>query len=194
MHRSLDTISEDDETVRTSSTEPTEYTDLPEVTPTARTFDADTIRRQNQANQALKEKIELEQQIAHLQKQLRDKDKTSAATASNRREAERTPQRPVPTFPPDPPFSPHGLTPRVPRPQDVAYQEALKREKHQEVDQTIDEMENFKSEAGIFKMFSKLRCLHRHLPTTTTPMSPRRPTSLAKTMSGKRGIASFAPT
>ena len=166
MHRSLDTISEDDETVRTSSTEPTEYTDLPEkVTPTARSFDADTIRRKNQANQALKEKIELEQEIVRLQKQLRAKEKTSAAPDYTRREAERTPQRPTPTFPVDTPFSPHGLTPRVPRPQDVAYQEALKRDKRQEVDQTIDEMETFKSEAGILYL-NTILCINDYLQCT----------------------------
>ena len=56
MNRPLDTISEDDE--RTSSTDPTDYSELPEVTPTTRSFDPETI---------------LEQQIKRLQQRLRIK-------------------------------------------------------------------------------------------------------------------------
>jgi hypothetical protein len=153
MNRSLDPISEDDE--RTSSAEPTEYSDLPDVTPKTRSFDPETIRRQNQANQALKEKLEIEQQIQRLQQRLREHEQVRAETASISRATERTP-RPVLTFRPDTPLSPHGLTPRVPRPQDVTYQEALKRGQDQETGKTIEKMENFKSEAGIFNMFPKL--------------------------------------
>jgi hypothetical protein len=61
MHRSLDTISEDDEQeqVRTGSTDTTEYSDLPEVSPKTKTrsFDPATIRRQTEANLALREKL-----------------------------------------------------------------------------------------------------------------------------------------
>ncbi len=58
MRRSLDTISEDDEQARTGSTDTTEYSDLPEVTPKTRSFDPATIRRQNEANLALREKLQ----------------------------------------------------------------------------------------------------------------------------------------
>jgi hypothetical protein len=153
MNRSHESIREDDE--RTSSTEPTEYSNLPEVTPKTRPFDPETIRRQNQANQALKEKLELEQQIQRLQQRLREHEQVRAETAPTSRATGPIP-RPVPTFQPDTPFSPHGLKPRVPRPQDVAYQEALKRGKDQDTDKTIAEMEHFKSDTGILSMFSKL--------------------------------------
>jgi hypothetical protein len=103
------------------------------------------IRRQNTANQALKEKIELQQQIARLTKQLLDKEEALGAPDSSRRNVDATPtqKQHVPKAPPDTTFSPHGLIPRVPRPQDVAYQEALKRGTEKEIDQTIDAMENF---------------------------------------------------
>ena len=153
MNRSLAPISEDDE--RTSSTDPTDYSELPEVTPTTRSFDPDTIRRKNQANQLLKEKIELENQIKRLQARLQETEQASEEPASTRRVSDFT-TRPGPTYLSDTPASPHGLTPRVPRPQDVAYQEALKLGKDQDNEKTIEEMEQFKSEAGILHMFSKL--------------------------------------
>ena len=153
MNRSLESISEDDE--RTSSTDPTEYSDLPEVTPTTRSFDPATIRRQNQANQMLREKLELEKQIKRLQERLKETEQARAESASTTRASAPT-TRPAPTYLPDTPASPHGLTPRVPRPQDVAYQEALKLGKDQDNEKTIEEMEQFKSEAGILHMFSKL--------------------------------------
>ena len=79
MNRSLAPISEDDE--RTSSTDPTDYSELPEVTPTTRSFDPDTIRRKNQANQLLKEKIELENQIKRLQARLQETEQASEEPA-----------------------------------------------------------------------------------------------------------------
>jgi hypothetical protein len=86
-------MTNDDGRTSTSSTEPTEYFDLPEVTPTTRSFDPETIRRQNQANQALKEKLQLEQQIKRLQKQLKEHEQR-AETASTSRATDHTP-RPV---------------------------------------------------------------------------------------------------
>jgi hypothetical protein len=153
MNRSLDTVSEDDE--RTSSTDPTEYSDLPEVTPTTRSFGPETIRRKNQANQMLREKLELEKQIKRLQERLNETEQAQAESVSTTRASDSN-TRPAPTYQPDTPASPHGLTPRVPHPQDVAYQDALKRGKDQDNEKTIEEMENFKSEAGILSVFSKL--------------------------------------
>jgi hypothetical protein len=51
------------------------------------------------------------------------------------------------------PSSPLGLTPRVPRPQDVAYQAALKDQQDNNAKQTAEEL---KTEDGIMRLFSKL--------------------------------------
>jgi hypothetical protein len=56
---------------------------------------------------------------------------------------------------PAPPFSPHGRTPRVPRPQDVAYQESLKQRQATE-QQTMDSLDEYQTEKGVLKLFSKL--------------------------------------
>jgi hypothetical protein len=51
------------------------------------------------------------------------------------------------------PSSPLGLTSRLPRPQDDAYQAVLKGQHDTTARQTVEE---FKSEEGILKLFSKL--------------------------------------
>jgi hypothetical protein len=51
------------------------------------------------------------------------------------------------------PSNPLGLTPRLPRPQDVAYQASLKGQEAHIARETVEE---FKSEEGIMKLFSKL--------------------------------------
>ncbi len=108
MHRPLDTISEDDE--RTSSSDPTDYSDLPEVTPTTRSFDPATIRRQNQANQMLREKLELEKQIKRLQERLKETEQARVAESASTTRASDPTTRPAPIYLPDTPASPHGLT------------------------------------------------------------------------------------
>jgi hypothetical protein len=51
------------------------------------------------------------------------------------------------------PSSPLGLTPRVPQPQDVAYQAALKDQQDNNAKETAEEL---KTEDGIMRLFSKL--------------------------------------
>jgi hypothetical protein len=150
MHRSLDTISEDDEQVRTGSTDTTatEYFDLPEVAPKTRSFDPATIRRQNEAKLALREKLDLQQ--TH--------EQAIDETESFRRNVGQTPtkQRSVPSLPHDTRLTPHGLNPRIPRPQDVAYQEALGNEKGKENNQAIENQKHLQGEGEVLRIFPKL--------------------------------------
>ncbi len=74
----------------------------------------------------LREKLEFEQQIKRLQERLKDTEQARAEPVSTSQASDSNPT-PAPTYQPDTPASPHGLTPRIPRPQDVAYQDALKR-------------------------------------------------------------------
>jgi hypothetical protein len=150
--------------------------------PKQRSF-ADTVNKQNRDNKALREQILLDK-IAKLQEELYDTEHALDYAATDPYGGcTSTHQKPVLQLPPA--FSPHGLTPRVPRPQDVAYQAALKQDAAQEKEKTIHEVDQQKSEEGV---------LIRHSPTTTIPTFPQRRTSPAKTMNGKRGIANFAPT
>jgi hypothetical protein len=54
------------------------------------------------------------------------------------------------------PSSPLGLTPRVPRPQDVAYQAALKQRQAEQTEKDISTVDELKTETGVLKLFSKL--------------------------------------
>ena len=118
MLGSLSPVSEEDQ--YTSSSIATSSEDLPTVTPITRTFTA-TIEKQNEENEKLRKKI------AKLQATLRatrdDLNETAEVLAAN---VSRTHRPSTPPLSMPVPSSPLGLTPRLPRPQDVAYQAALK--------------------------------------------------------------------
>ena len=133
MHRNLSPIGENDHL--TSSSDATSYDDLPMVTPKVRTFD-DTTQRQNAENAQLRKQLlayqekenklhdrvqELEELTAALVNPTgrNPTDKTENNSETRTSASAFTPQAAIPS-------SPLGLTPRVPRPQDVAYQAALK--------------------------------------------------------------------
>jgi hypothetical protein len=126
MDRTLDTIDEDATDLYTSSSE-THGDNLPTVTSKQRTF-ADTVQKQNRENKALREKI-LRDKIAQLQEELYEQALNYNANDpdAGRHPPEKTANTNT-AFTPRAaiPSSPLGLTPRVPRPQDVAYQAALK--------------------------------------------------------------------
>jgi ABC-type transporter Mla subunit MlaD len=121
MHRSLSPVSEDDQ--HTSSSSATSSEDLPTVTPITRTFTA-TIERQNDENEKLRKKIaKLKATLQATRDELNDTAEVLAANVSSTHRPSTPPlSMPVPS-------SPLGLTPRLPRPQDVAYQAALKGQK-----------------------------------------------------------------
>ncbi len=86
----------------------------------ARTFSA-TIDRQNEENDKLRKKIaKLQATLKATRDDLNDTAEVLAANVSSTHRPS-TPPLPLPV-----PSSPLGLTPRLPRPQDVAYQAALK--------------------------------------------------------------------
>ena len=166
MDRSLATINEEETDLNTSSSATTGDT-LPTVTPKQWSF-ADTIKKQNRENMALREKI-LREKIAQLQEELydteqaldyNDKDPYGGRTPSQQKPVDpyggRTPsqQNPVPSSPAT--YSPHGLTPRVPRPQDLAYQAALQQEAAQETDKALNQADQLQSQEGVLKLFSQL--------------------------------------
>ena len=144
MDRSLTPIREDDPH---GSSEATSYEDLPTVTPIVRTF-TDTIQKQNAENEALKKKIlRLQATLNNTRDELNETTEALVANVN-------TPHDPTARFRPlSIPASPLGLTPRVPRPQDVAYQAALQDHKEHKALETAEE---FKSEDGIMRLFSKL--------------------------------------
>ena len=145
MLGSLSPVSEEDQYI--SSSIATSSEDLPTVTPITRTFAA-TIEKQNEENEKLRKKI------AKLQATLRatrdDLNETAEVLAAN---VSRTHRPSTPPLSMPVPSSPLGLTPRLPRPQDVAYQAALKGQQDTTAQKTVEE---FKSEEGILKLFSKL--------------------------------------
>jgi hypothetical protein len=132
MLGSLSPVSEEDQ--YTSSSIATSSEDLPTVTPITRTFTA-TIEKQNEENEKLRKKI------AKLQATLRatrdDLNETAEVLAAN---VSRTHRPSTPPLSMPVPSSPLGLTPRLPRPQDVAYQAALKGQQ----DTTQKTVEEFK--------------------------------------------------
>ena len=144
MDRSLTPISEDD---HQGSSDTTSYDDLPTVTPIVRTF-TDTIKKQNAENEALKKKIlRLQATLNNTRDELNETTEALVANVN-------TPHDPTARVRPlSMPASPLGLTPRVPRPQDVAYQAALQDHKEHKALETAEE---FKSEDGIMRLFSKL--------------------------------------
>jgi hypothetical protein len=147
MDRPLSPVGENDHL--TSSSEATLHEDLPTVTPMLRTFSS-TIDRQNAENEALRKQIaKLKTKLQTTRDELHETAEVLAANVNNTHrpaQSPPSPSRPVPS-------SPLGLTPRIPRPQDVAYQAALKDQQDTTARQTVEE---FKSEEGILKLFSKL--------------------------------------
>jgi hypothetical protein len=199
MNRPLSPIGEHDHL--TSSSEATSYEDLPTVTPMLRTFE-ETTQRQNAENAQLrKQLLAYKEKEDKLHDRVQELEELTAAlvnptgrnptdkTANNTNE----PRNPASAFTPQAviPSSPLGLTPRVPRPQDVAYQAALQQGKQHKQTREKVLQKSSQQRLGYSKCF---RSLHKHLSITTMLTSRPRHTSLAKTMNGKHGTASSAPT
>ncbi len=128
MHRSLSPVGENDHL--TSSPDATSYEDLPIVSPKVCTLD-DITQRQNAENATLrKQLLAYQDKEDKLNDRVQELEELTAAlvnptghnptgkTANNTNETRTsasafTPQAAIPS-------SPLGLTPRVPRPQDVA--------------------------------------------------------------------------
>jgi hypothetical protein len=164
MHRSLSPIVEHDHL--TSSSEATSHEDLPTVTPMLRTF-TDTTQRQNAENAKLRKQLlvyqEKEAQLSDRVQELEEltaalvnptgrnpTDKTANTTTETRHSASAfTPQAAIPS-------SPLGLTPRVPRPQDVAYQAALNQRQAEPTEAGTNLTNELQTETGVLKLFSKL--------------------------------------
>ncbi len=145
MHRSLSPVSEEDQHTSSSSATSSEY--LPTVTPITRTFTA-TIERQNDENEKLRKKIaQLQATLKATRDDLHD---TAEVLAANVSRAHRPSTPPLSLLVPS---SPLGLTPRLPRPQDVAYHTVLKGQQTNIAKETAEE---FKTEDGIMNLFSKL--------------------------------------
>ena len=145
MDRPLTPINEDD---HHGSSDTTPYEELPTVTPVVRNF-TDTIQRQNAKNEALKRKIlKLQATLNNTRDELNETTEALVANVNRQHDTTVSRPRPMPM-----PASPLGLTPRVPRPQDVAYQEALKEQQDNKALETADEL---KTEDGIMRLFSKL--------------------------------------
>jgi hypothetical protein len=153
---SLSPIDEDDKDPRGRS-EPCE--DLPLVTPKVRTL-SETTQRQNAENAMLRKQLlqfkEKEEQLHARVQELEELTDTLVATAGRNPPDETantniafTPRAAIPS-------SSLGLTPRVPRPQDVAYQAALKQQQAEQTKEAANLTEELKSETGILKLFSKL--------------------------------------
>ena len=161
MHRSLSPIGENDHL--TSSSEATPYEDLPMVTPKVRTLD-ETTQRQNAENTKLrKQLLAYQEKEDRLHERVQELEELTAAlvnptgrnptdkTATNTNETRTstsafTPQAAIPS-------SPLGLTPRVPRPQDVAYQAALQQGKAAQTDTGESFAKELTTETGVLKMF-----------------------------------------
>ena len=132
MDRPLTPISEDDQH---GSSDTTPYEDLPTVTPVVRTF-TDTIQRQNAENEALKKKIlKLQATLNNTREELNETTEALVANVNRQHDPTVSHSRPMSM-----PASPLGLTPRVPRPQDVAYPAALKDQQENKALETADEL------------------------------------------------------
>jgi hypothetical protein len=104
------------------------------------------------ANKTLREKIaRLIEELNKAEQELNDKDSYGDYVG-------RTPtqQNPVKTVQLMIPSNPLDLTPRIPRPQDVAYQEALKKAKAKEKNQTLHDVDQLQIEKGVLNIFSHL--------------------------------------
>jgi hypothetical protein len=121
-----------------------------------RTFD-ETTQRQNAENAKLRKQLlayqNKEEQLHARVQELDELTDTLVETAGRN-----PPDKTASTFTPRAaiPSSPLGLTPRVPRPQDVAYQAALKQQQAEQTKEAANLTEELKSETGILKLFSKL--------------------------------------
>ncbi len=151
MDRTLDTINEDDTDLNTNSSDST-GDNLPTVTPKQRSF-ADTVQNQNRDNKALREKI-LHDKIAQLQEELNETEQALDYNATDHYAGRNPPEKTANTntaFTPRAaiPSSPLGLTPRVPRPQDVAYQAALKQMQAEQIEKDISTVDELKTETGV---------------------------------------------
>jgi hypothetical protein len=125
---SLSPIDEDD---KDPSGRSAQYEDLPLVTPKVRTL-TDTMQRQNAKNAILRKQLmqykDKEEQLNARVQELEELTDTLVDNAG-RNPPEKTANNNS-AFTPRAaiPFSPMGLTPRVPRPQDIAYQATLKQQ------------------------------------------------------------------
>ena len=157
MNRSLSPIGENDHL--TSSSEATLHDDLPTVTPMLRTF-TDTTQRQNAENAKLRKQLlayqEKEAQLSDRVQEL--EELTTALTSNTGRNPTNKTENTASTYTPKVaiPSSPLGLIPRVPRPQDVAYQAALQQGKAAQTDTGESFAKELTTETGVLKMFSKL--------------------------------------
>ncbi len=132
MDRHFTPISEEDQH---GSSDTTSYDDLPTVTPVVRTF-TDTIQRQNAENEAPKEKIlKLQATLNNTREELNETTETLVANINHQQDPAISHSMPRSI-----PSSPLGLTPRLPRPQDVAYQAALKDQQDNKTLETAEEL------------------------------------------------------
>ena len=140
---SLSPIDEDDKDPRGRSAM---YEDLPMVTPKVRTL-TDTTQRQNAENAILRKQLmAIKEKEDKLNDRIQELEELTAALASptGRNPTDKTANT-ASAFTPRAaiPSSPLGLTPRVPRPQDVAYQAALKQRQAEQTEKdisTVDEL------------------------------------------------------
>jgi hypothetical protein len=98
----------------------------------------------------------LRQEIALLRGELQAREQDLNETIIENVGRTLTKQNPVLTFMPHTLSSHHGLTPRIPRSQDVAYKEALQKERAKEEDQAKESQEYSKSAGGVLKIYAKL--------------------------------------
>ncbi len=198
MNRSLSPIGKNDHL--TSSSDATSYEDLPMVSPKVRTFD-ETTQRQNAENAKLrKQLLAYQDKEVQLTDRVQELEELKAALVSTtgRNPTDKTAntandtRTSAPAFTPQAaiPPSPLGLTPRAPRPQDVAYQAALNQKQAEPTEAGTNLTQELQTETGVLKLFSKLA----QALTATTQMSCLRRTSPAKTTNGKPGTATSAPT
>ena len=162
MHRSLSPIGENDHL--TSSSDATSYEDLPMVSPKVRTLD-DITQRQNAENAKLRKQLlayqEKEAQLSDRVQEL--EELTTALTSNTGRNPTNKTENTASTYTPKVaiPSSPLGLTPRAPRPQDVAYQAALKKQQAEPTKAGEKLTAELNTETGVLKLFSKLASTYR---------------------------------
>ena len=135
------------------------YEDLPLVTSKVRTL-PDTTQRQNAENAMLRKQLmAFKNRENKLNERVQELEELTATLFDSvgRNPTEKTANK-TSTFNPRAaiPSNPLDLTLRIPRPQDVAYQEALKKAKAKEKDQTLQEVTQSQIEKGVLKIFSQL--------------------------------------
>jgi hypothetical protein len=164
MHRPLSPIGENDHL--TSSSDATSYDDLPMVSPKVRTLDEIT-QRQNAENAKLRNQLlAYQDKEAQLTDRVQELEELTAALVNptERNPTDKTgntvndtsPYAPALTPKAAMPSSPMGLTPRATRPQDVAYQAALKKQQAEPTKAGEKLTAELNTETGVLKLFSKL--------------------------------------